>query len=196
MTIPLGRLLPSASSDRPGRRSEDRSVGALSGPTGRPYLVLLPVRFAVPSLLPRPRCALTAPFHPYRSANESAVSSLWHCLWGRPRRALPGTVSPWSPDFPLPGEPGSGHPAVWQGRRRLMGRGRQARPIPRSATSFARGSVPAPRPRRPPPGCERRCPCRACRRCGPAASGAGRPRSPSASWRRSGRARRIRSRCS
>jgi len=30
----------------------------------RPYSVLLPVGFAVPSALPRPRCALTAPFHP------------------------------------------------------------------------------------------------------------------------------------
>src|SRR5712671_8038739 len=25
---------------------------------------------------------------------------LWHFPWGRPRRALPGTVPPWSPDFP------------------------------------------------------------------------------------------------
>jgi hypothetical protein len=30
----------------------------------RPYSVLLPVGFALPSALPRPRCALTAPFHP------------------------------------------------------------------------------------------------------------------------------------
>src|SRR5262249_30699092 len=32
----------------------------------RPYSVLLPVGFAVPSALPQARCALTAPFHPYR----------------------------------------------------------------------------------------------------------------------------------
>ena len=31
-----------------------------------------------------------------------AVCFLWHCPWGRPRRALPGTVPSWSPDFPLP----------------------------------------------------------------------------------------------
>lgn len=31
-----------------------------------------------------------------------AVCSLWHCPWGCPRRALPGTVFPWSPDFPHP----------------------------------------------------------------------------------------------
>ena len=43
-----------------------------------------------------------------------AVYFLWHCPWGRPRRALPGTVPPWSPDFPLPHRAGSGRPAVWQ----------------------------------------------------------------------------------
>ena len=32
-----------------------------------PYLVLLPVGFALPLLLPIARCALTAPFHPYLS---------------------------------------------------------------------------------------------------------------------------------
>jgi len=31
-----------------------------------PYLVLLQVGFAVPLMLPSARCALTAPFHPYR----------------------------------------------------------------------------------------------------------------------------------
>ena len=31
-----------------------------------------------------------------------AVCFLWHFPWGCPRRALPGTVPPWSPDFPLP----------------------------------------------------------------------------------------------
>lgn len=30
----------------------------------------------------------------------AAVSFLWHFPWGRPRRELPGTVHPWSPDFP------------------------------------------------------------------------------------------------
>jgi len=34
------------------------------------------------------------------SPTKHAVCSLWHCPWGRPRRALPGTVFPWSPDFP------------------------------------------------------------------------------------------------
>src|ERR1700755_332483 len=60
MAIPLGRALPHASRDRPGRRS-DRQI------TCRPYLVLLPVGLAVPFPLPGPRCALTAPFQPCRA---------------------------------------------------------------------------------------------------------------------------------
>jgi len=36
-----------------------------------PYLVLLPVGFAVPLMLPPARCALTAPFHPYRCCLRS-----------------------------------------------------------------------------------------------------------------------------
>src|SRR3569623_3624502 len=86
-----------------------------------PYLVLLPVGFAVPSRLPGPRCALTAPFHPYPPSpfgfgvacpgachaiaaqqRKRAVCSLWHFPWGRPRRPLAVTVFRWSPDFPHP----------------------------------------------------------------------------------------------
>jgi len=62
MTIPLGRPLPGASRDRPGRRRESAPGLAAC----RPYLVLLPVGFAVPPPLPAARCALTAPFHPCR----------------------------------------------------------------------------------------------------------------------------------
>src|SRR5919198_1387823 len=36
-------------------------------PRCRPYSVLLPVGFAMPLPLPETRCALTAPFHPYRA---------------------------------------------------------------------------------------------------------------------------------
>src|SRR5215467_2064624 len=36
----------------------------------RPYSVLLPVGFAVPPALLQPRCALTAPFHPYPPSPE------------------------------------------------------------------------------------------------------------------------------
>jgi hypothetical protein len=68
MAIPLGRRSPGASRDRPGRR-RGSPLGRRPSPADppcRPYLVLLPVGFAVPSASPRPRCALTAPFHPCR----------------------------------------------------------------------------------------------------------------------------------
>ena len=80
----------------PSGKSEDGS----RFPECHSYLALLPMGFALPPLLPATRCALTAPFHPYLDPKTAAVSSLWHFPWGRPRRALSGTVSPWSPDFP------------------------------------------------------------------------------------------------
>ena len=107
MAIPLGRSLPSASCDRPERRREGSPgiFGSLRDAC-RSYLVLLPVGFSLPPPLPAARCALTAPFHPChppgRTREGPAVYFLWHFPWGRPRRALPGTVPPWSPDFPLP----------------------------------------------------------------------------------------------
>src|ERR1700760_2775720 len=72
-----------------------------------PYLVLLQVGFAMPSLLPSPRCALTAPFHPYRPSYTFACEVLGGLLsvalsvGSRP----PGVT--WhpirrSPDFPPP----------------------------------------------------------------------------------------------
>ena len=98
MAIPLGRPLPNASRDRPGRRRGNTAAGC---PACRPYLVLLPVGFAVPLPLPVARWALTPPFHPCLARRTGpAVCSLWHFPWGRPRRTLSGTVSPWSPDFP------------------------------------------------------------------------------------------------
>ena len=95
-TIPLGRGLRRTSCNQPGwsgRRPLHRLPDAR-----HPYSVLLPVGFALPSPLPETRCALAAPFHPYRAS--PAVSFLWHFPWGRPRRPLAATVSPWSPDFP------------------------------------------------------------------------------------------------
>ena len=88
----------------PGGGAETPRAGC---PACRPYLVLLPVGFAVPLALPLARWALTPPFHPYLAGDPSkgaglAVCSLWHFPWGRPRRSLTGTVSPWSPDFPHP----------------------------------------------------------------------------------------------
>ena len=58
-------------------------AAAVAGRAVRSYRTLSP--------LPRPA-----------EARRRAVCSLWHFPWGRPRRALPGTVFPWSPDFPPP----------------------------------------------------------------------------------------------
>ncbi|MEY2733112.1 MAG: hypothetical protein RL340_171, partial [Gemmatimonadota bacterium] len=43
------------------------------------YSALLPLGFAMPTMLPRSRWALTPPFHPYRRPKTSAVCSLLHC---------------------------------------------------------------------------------------------------------------------
>jgi hypothetical protein len=65
--IPLGPRLHMASSNQPGRRARHRPAvlsHEANHPRCRPYSVLLPVGFALPSPLPETRCALTAPFHP------------------------------------------------------------------------------------------------------------------------------------
>jgi len=72
MTIPLGRPLPDASRDLPGRRRRKRASPApvpKDRSAGRPYAVLLPVGFAMPLPFPAARCALTAPFHPCRRSS-------------------------------------------------------------------------------------------------------------------------------
>jgi hypothetical protein len=51
---------------RPTRAATRKTRLADRSPPCRPYLVLLPVGFALPSPLPATRCALTAPFHPCR----------------------------------------------------------------------------------------------------------------------------------
>ena len=63
------------------------------------------------------RCALTAPFHPTFVRPMGRAGGLFSAAlsWGRPRRALPGILILWSPDFPLPPDfsvGGSGHPAI------------------------------------------------------------------------------------
>src|SRR6185437_10567544 len=89
-----------------------------------PYLALLQVGFAMPALLPRPRCALTAPFHPCRlprrEPRELGRSALC-CTFRRlapPRRYL-------APDPP---EPGLSSPPTCVGAA-------IARPAPRSSIS-------------------------------------------------------------
>src|SRR5665213_3568200 len=82
--IPLVRRLPGASCNLPERLA--RTDPGLASQR-RSYSVLLPMGFAVPPSLPKARCALTAPFHPYRSQNATQP-------W---RSVLCGTVPEASP---------------------------------------------------------------------------------------------------
>ena len=104
--IPLGRPSPGASSNQPERQGPRTGPETPCGAAHRSYSVLLPAGLAVPPTLPPTRCALAAPFHPYRpwlsALRRRAVCFLWRCPWGRPRRTLSGAVSAWSPDFPPP----------------------------------------------------------------------------------------------
>jgi len=85
MAIPLGRPSPDASRDLPENLTRK---GAWAGcPAPFSYLVLLPVGFAVPAPLPEPRCALTAPFHPYRGLERPRRSVLCGTV---PKIALAG----------------------------------------------------------------------------------------------------------
>lgn len=58
-----------------------------------PYSVLLQVGFTLPMLLPALRCALTAPFHPYRPSEEDVGGIfLLHFPSACAAQALPGTL--------------------------------------------------------------------------------------------------------
>jgi len=124
MAIHLGRPLPDASRDLPGRR-RGNPLGQpclATRPTYRPYLVLLPVGFTLPPPLPGARCALTAPFHPYppspRRAAAGGLLSVALSLGSPPPGVTRHRVSV-EPGLSSPG-PGvkagaeGSHPAVWQ----------------------------------------------------------------------------------
>src|SRR5258705_6100422 len=102
MIIPLAPPSLAESSDLPG--DFGRAVRMTS-----PYWVLLRAGFCLPPVLPRARCALTAPFHPYLIAGPDkarptyvgrtllgpptvAVYFLCHFPSGCPDRALPGAL--------------------------------------------------------------------------------------------------------
>ena len=115
--IPLGRPSPCASSGLPGSA---RRSGAAVLPLLLPYLALLQVGFAMPSVLPPTRCALTAPFHPYqhRFRHFGGLLSVALSVGSRP----PGVtwhLDPLSPDFPPPPESA---PRGTFRRQRLPGR--------------------------------------------------------------------------
>ena len=83
------------------------------------YAVLLPAGFTVPRPLPAARCALTAPFHPYRRTGRTRVAgglfSVALSLGSRPP-AVNRRRSSMEPGLSslLPKEK-SGHPVIWRG---------------------------------------------------------------------------------
>ena len=98
---------------------------ALEFPPHHPYSVLLRVGFAWPSSVAGAAVRSCRTFSPLPKIGGLF---LWHFPWGCPRRALPGTLYPWSPDFPPPlpfGNYGGGHPANWQSGVRRKGPPRQ-----------------------------------------------------------------------
>ena len=125
MAIHLGRPLPDASRDRPEQRRE----GPPGTPANRRCLPLL-LGLAPGGVYPAAAVAggavrsyrTVSPLPPARHAGDGpAVYFLWHFPWGCPRRALPGTVPPWSPDFP----PSS---YLWRAAIRPSGMGRYGPP--------------------------------------------------------------------
>ena len=75
------------------------------GPPLLPYLVLLRMGFALPDELLRPRCALTAPFHPYPNRQAGCGRYIFCGTFRKVRfERTPPAVSRhaalWRPDFP------------------------------------------------------------------------------------------------
>jgi len=110
MAIHLGRPSPDASRDLPGRR---RGNPPGAGAPCRPYSVLLPVGFALPTPLPETRCALTAPFHPCRPAKRAGGLLSVALSLGSPPPGVTRHRVPVEPGLSSPRGAGGGHPAAW-----------------------------------------------------------------------------------
>ncbi len=138
MTIPLVPPLPTGFSCQPGVLGPKLPCPAPSREHRREPPIRHCSRWGLPC---RPCCQVRGGLLPHRftitHAEAGAVSSLWRFPWGCPRRALPGTVSSWSPDFPravLAGDArSSGHP-----RRRRH----RAAPTPRQCGRYPPGGRP------------------------------------------------------
>ena len=100
MAIHLDQRLPSGSRALPPQPPENRRCPGEAGTLCVTWACSgwgLPCRFHCWSrgaLLPHPFTLTTGTEAP------GAVCFLWHCPWARARRGLPGTLFPWSPDFP------------------------------------------------------------------------------------------------
>ncbi len=73
-------------------------------PSTLPYLVLLRVGFTLPWVSPPKRCALTAPFHPYRLLRSGGMFSV-ALSFRSPGLAISQHTALWSSDFPLAPQP-------------------------------------------------------------------------------------------
>ena len=134
MTIHLTHPSPGRSSRQPGSPAGDADAGSLFGvaPGGACHAVPV-ARSAVgpyPTVSPLP-------------ARMRAVCSLWRCPSALAGRALPGTVSPWSPDFPRPRRAAVIQPSAPDAARPARAPG-QAAPAPAQGQSSAtRAASPA-----------------------------------------------------
>ena len=129
MAIHLGRPSPDASRNRPERRRERPARRSRQNRGRLPLLLGLapggvcPAAAVAGGAVRSYRTISPLPPMPSHEAIPGTTGLggmfLWHFPWGRPRRALPGTVPPWSPDFPPSRRPQgrkkSGHPTVWHG---------------------------------------------------------------------------------
>ena len=100
--IPLGRRLPGASSNLPGRQDPDTIPKPARASFAPSLFGLAPggVCHAAGVTAGAVRSYRTVSPLPRQTLRTAAVCSLWHCPWVRTRRTLSGTACPWSPDFP------------------------------------------------------------------------------------------------
>ena len=124
----------------------DAKTHPRSEAAGPSYSVLLPVGFTLPSPSPKTRCALTAPFHPYRpvemqaSRRDGGLLSVALSLGLPPPGVTRHRVSVEPGLSSLPPKRKSGRPAIWRPLgNRAPGRGqwRSAEPIRRGQASSA-----------------------------------------------------------
>ena len=115
---------------------------------GRPYSVLLPVGFTLPPSLPRPRCALAAPFRPCRRGASPCAGGLFSVALSL------GSPPPAVSRHRIPVEPGLSSKAEASAAVRPSGaRGHAVRGLPRQAGRGSEAGRPL-KPRSPAgPGC-------------------------------------------
>ncbi|SRR5579872_1672883 len=100
--IPLGRRLPGASSNLPGRPDPDTIPKRMLAHGFAPSLFgLAPGGVCQAAAVTVGAVRSYRTFSPLPQLFAAAVCFLWHCPWVRTRRMLSGTTCPRSPDFPL-----------------------------------------------------------------------------------------------